>query len=380
LDTDAPAPTTRPALAPLRFRKAELRSFRNIEAAALEPSAGLNVVVGDNGQGKTSLLEALYVCATSKSFRAERLAALVREGDERASVRAVVEEDGLAREQRVTLTRRSRQVELEGKRPASLSSYATRTPVVIFHPADLELVSGAASLRRRLLDRVVLFVDPVGAEARRRYLEALQSRQRALEERGPHARELTPFESVMAESGARYALAHRRAAESLSRALGEAFGRLAASGLSFEARYVGAGSEDPPAFMAALAERRAVDARRKSATFGPHRDELELELDGRSARHHASQGQQRLIALGLKLAELECVRQARGAEPILLLDDVSSELDPGRTGAVYDFVRDSACQIFVTTTRPELFLPTVRSPSDAAIFTLTGGRVARTGG
>jgi DNA replication and repair protein RecF len=337
-------------------------------------------VVGDNGQGKTSLLEALYVCATSKSFRSERLAALVREGDERASVRAVVEDDGLAREQRVTLTRRSRQVELEGKRPASLSSYAIRTPVVIFHPADLELVSGAASLRRRLLDRVVLFVDPVGAEARRRYLEALQSRQRALEERGPQARELSPFESVMAESGARLALAHRRAAEGLSTALGEAFSRIAASGLSFEARYVAAGSEEPEAFAAALAERRFADARRKSATFGPHRDELELELEGRSARHHASQGQQRLLALGLKLAELACVRQARSAEPILLLDDVSSELDAGRTGAVYDFVRDSACQIFVTTTRPELFLPGSPNSAGAAIFTLSSGRLTSTGG
>lgn len=371
---------TRPALAPIRFRKAELRSFRNIESAALEPSPGLNVVVGDNGQGKTSLLEALYVCATSKSFRSERLAALVREGDERAQVRAVVEDDGLAREQRVSLTRRSRQVELEGKRPASLSSYAVRTPVVIFHPADLELVSGAASLRRRLLDRVVLFVDPVGAEARRRYLEAMQSRQRALEERGPHARELAPFESVMAESGARLSLAHRRAAEGLSKALGEAFSRIAASGLAFEARYVAAGTEDPAVFAATLSERRLADARRKSATFGPHRDELELELEGRSARHHASQGQQRLLALGLKLAELDCVRRARSAEPVLLLDDVSSELDPGRTGAVYDFVRDSACQIFVTTTRPELFLPGSPGTSGAAIFTLSAGRLTRTGG
>jgi len=357
----------------LRFASVSVRSLRNIASLDFTPSPGLNIVVGDNGQGKTSLLEALYLVATTKSFRSERLGALVRDGDERAQVRAVIEEDGFTREQKVGLGRRGRSALIDGKRPPTLASFATRTPVVVFHPADLELVSGPAAGRRRLLDRVVLFLDPPGAEARARYSEALQSRQKVLEERGSGARELAAFESVMAEAGARLSRARRLAASALTQALGEAFGRVAAQKLAFAVSYEAGGSEDPEVFARELADRRGADQRRRGATFGPQRDELELALDGRPARHHASQGQQRLLALSLKLAELECVRQARAAHPVLLLDDVSSELDPERTGAVYEFVRQSESQIFVTTTRPELFAPDAAVSSGKTLFRLVAG-------
>jgi DNA replication and repair protein RecF len=361
------------SFAPLRFRKVSVRSLRNIASMELEPAPGLNIVVGDNGQGKTSLLEALYLVATTKSFRSEKLSALLRQGEQRAQVRAVIEEDGFSREQKVSLGRRGRSAELDGKKPAALSAYATRTPVVVFHPADLELVSGPAAGRRRLLDRVVLFLDAPGAEARRRYGEALQSRQKVLEERGSGARELGAFEVIMADAGARLSRARRLAAEALAGALARAFTQVAAQELGFSVVYRAGGSEDAAEFARELAERRGADQRRRGATFGPQRDELELELEGRPARHHASQGQQRLLALSLKFAELECVREARGAHPVLLLDDVSSELDPERTGAVYEFVRGSDSQIFVTTTRPELFAPDSERLREATLFRLVGG-------
>ncbi|HEV8246338.1 MAG TPA: DNA replication and repair protein RecF [Polyangiaceae bacterium] len=362
--------------ASVRFQKLSIRSLRNIALIEIEPAPGLNVIVGDNGQGKTSLLEAIYLVATTRSFRSERLVTLLRMGDERALVRATIQEDGYAREQRVTLSKKGRSVELDGKRPVALSAYATRTPVVVFHPADLELVSGAEAGRRRLLDRLVLFLDPPGAEARARYGLALQSRQRVLEERGATARELTAFEAVMAEAGARLCRARRVVAEALGSALADSFSRIAASQLRLRVHYRAGGSEDAEAFRLALFERRIMDTRRRRATFGPQRDELELELEGRPARHHASQGQQRLLALSLKLSELECIRLARRAQPVLLLDDVSSELDPSRTGAVYDFVQGSASQIFVTTTRPELFAPGARA-SDQALWRLLAGAICR---
>ena len=165
-----------PSAQKLRFESVSLKNLRNIEALEIEPAARLNVIVGDNGQGKTSLLEALYLVATSRSFRAERLASVVRDGSEQSVVRASVVEDGLRREQRVVLGPRSRRVTLDQKPPVSLTSYATRTPMVVFHPADLELVSGGAASRRRLLDRLLLFVDPPGADARRRRPQPLHAR------------------------------------------------------------------------------------------------------------------------------------------------------------------------------------------------------------
>jgi DNA replication and repair protein RecF len=357
----------------LCFARVSIRCFRNIDAIDFEPASRLNVVVGDNGQGKTSLLEALYLVATTKSFRSERLAPLVKTGTERAVVTATVSESGKTREQRTIVSPERRSVLLDGKHPSALALYATRTPIVAFHPADLELVSGSATPRRTLLDRVALYVDPPGSLARGRYQKALRSRQKALEERGTGARELDAFESIMAEEGARLGLARERAWTALSERLGPALAEVADPETRVLASYVPGGTTDAAVFATRLAESRPIDLRRGAATFGPQRDEVELSVDGRAARQCASQGQQRLITLALKFAELECIRSARGAHPVLLLDDVSSELDPERTRAVATWLRASESQVFVTTTRRDLFDDMELSATDKATFSLIHG-------
>jgi DNA replication and repair protein RecF len=357
----------------LYFERLTIRGLRNISSLELAPARRLNVIVGDNGQGKTSVLEGLYLVATTKSFRAERLGTLIQAGGEQASVGAIVNEAGARREQRTVLGPRSRVVRLDGKAPKSLAAYATRTPVVVFSPADLELVSGGASGRRRLLDRVALYLDPPGTDARLRYEHALRSRQRVLEERGPGARELDAFEDVMAEDGARFALARERAAAGVHERLSATFARLAAPELGVRSIYVPGGATERDVFRQRLAESRPADARRGAATFGPQRDELELELDGRPARSHASQGQQRLLTLALKLTELDCIREARGANPVLLLDDVSSELDPERTEAVHALLTSTESQVFVTTTRDDLFPARAAGDPMRADFRLSAG-------
>jgi DNA replication and repair protein RecF len=362
----------------LLFERLVIRGVRNLTALELAPAPRLNVIVGDNGQGKTSVLEALYLVATTKSFRAERLATLIQAGTEQASVGAVVSEASLRREQRTVLGPRSRVVRLDGKAPKSLAGYATRTPVVVFSPADLQLVSGSASGRRRLLDRVALYLDPPGTDARLRYEHALRSRQRVLEERGPAARELDAFEEIMAEDGARFALARERAADGVRERLAATFGRLAAPELLVTANYVAGGTSERELFRQRLIAARPADTRRGAATFGPQRDELELELAARPARSHASQGQQRLLTLALKLTELDCIRAARGAHPVLLLDDVSSELDPERTLAVHDLLMNTESQVFVTTTRADLFPERPAQGSERADFRLADGRLSST--
>ncbi len=361
----------------LAFEHVTLRSFRNIESLELTPSSRLNLFSGDNGQGKTSVLEALYAVATTKSFRTDKLAQVIRTGDEQARVSAGIREDRLLRQLVLRVGPRARSAELDGKRPKTLASYAVKTPIVVFHPRELGLVSGPASERRRLLDRLILYADPPGTEARQRYAEALRERQKLLETRGPSASELGAFEQLVAEHGARLSQARSESAARLLPVALDAFERVAPSGLRLAVEYEPGGSTDRAAFEAELSARRAQDSRRGSASFGPQRDELRLDIDGRLARSDASQGQQRLLSLALKLAELRCIEAARGAHPVLLLDDVSSELDASRMESVLGFLEATRGQIFVTTTRPELFRLDAFSSSERADFRVLNGRVER---
>lgn len=349
--------------------------FRNINALTVHPAPGLNLVTGDNGQGKTSLIEALYVLCTTKSFRSPRLKDVIQDGQQRAEILAKLSTLGLPRQQQAALSERGRSFLIDGKKPKRTLDYARSAPVVAFHPGELSLVTGAGSLRRTLLDRIALYLDPGGAEARLNLQKATRERQVLLERRGTSARELDAFEQVIAESGVRLCQSRQHCVNRLTESLLPAFQRMAPSDLEISCRYVPGGSNEVEMFTQELRIRRSRDLRRGAMTFGPQRDELALNLNDRPARTHGSQGQQRLLTLGLKLAELACVRDATGLDPILLLDDVSSELDPTRTESVFQFLRQTSSQVFVTTTRPELFDKVELDTSQRANFRMYAGEL-----
>ncbi|MCH2109755.1 MAG: DNA replication and repair protein RecF [Polyangiaceae bacterium] len=356
-------------------RRLVVDRFRNLKNIQFDAAPRLNLISGDNGHGKTSLIEALYVLCTTKSFRTAKLLEVIQESQNESHIAAKAEVFGLERELRAVLRARSKVFSLDGKKPARRIQYALEVPVIAFHPGELHLSSGPASIRRTLLDRIILYQDPLGTEARLRYQKALRERARLLSESTLSHRELDAYEVVIAQEGAQFARARARAAEQLLAEVVPTFARIAANNLDLHATYLPGGSADKDEFLQALGENRQKDRFRGRASFGPHRDEVELRLDGRAARKFGSQGQQRLLALSLKLAELTCVKKLTGHEPLLLLDDVSSELDPERTGAVFEFLRERKNQLFVTTTRPELFSPLVDDQNERADFAMIHGRL-----
>lgn len=341
-------------MVPLTLRELRVRDFRNLAKVDAAFGPGFNVVAGDNGHGKTNLLEAVYVALTSKSFRVQKPGELVRFDAEAAHVRAVVDEGGIDRVQEVLLRPGQRQVKLDAKRPRSLAEFAVASPVVVFHPGEVALATGPSKERRRLLDRVALYTAPGSLGELESYTRALRERQRALETRGEHARDLDDWEAMVVKHGVLVGEARRRAADRLRDHALKAFSQIASPELVLAIDYVQSAPDDPEAYTATLRARRAVDLRRGSASVGPHKDELALVLDGHTARGVASQGQSRAIVLALKAAEIEVVAEVSGKRPLLLLDDVSSELDRDRTSALFGFLRSHQGQVLLTTTRPEL--------------------------
>jgi DNA replication and repair protein RecF len=353
-----------------------VRALRNLTSVDVALGPRLNVLFGDNGQGKTNLLEAVYILATSRSFRTSRLSELVGSG-QTASVRARVRDNGEVRDQSVGVQSGMRAVRIDGKRPATLAAYAVRTPVVVFHPGVIGLSAGSGTDRRRLLDRLALYLSPASLAEAESYTKASRARQRVLELRGEAAFDLAGWEELMVHHGLALSDAREGAGERLRPLAVAAFKRMGPPGVTFDACYQRSAPNDAEAFRALLARSRSQDRVRGSASVGPHRDDLALELGGRPVRGIASQGQHRAVILALELAEMEVITEAHHVRPILLLDDVSSELDRERTGALFRTLGEGDGQVIVTTTRPELVdTADFFGAADRRDFTVVAGRIA----
>jgi DNA replication and repair protein RecF len=328
-------------------------NIRNLRSVTLDTGADVVVLAGRNGSGKTSLLEAIYLLCTSKSFRASRPQESITHGQAEAVVRGRLLDGSVGREQRILLREGVRSARLDDKRPATLGAYARTSPVVIFHPGELALTMGPAQGRRSFLDRVAFYTTPKGTQALDDYTRAHRARQRLLETRGIEASDIDPWEAMVARHGLELMQSRQRAAETLLGAVEQAFAQFAAPQLVLAGRYAATAPDDEESYLTMLQSSRATDVHRGSARVGPHRDDLEFTLNGQPLRQVGSQGQHRAAVLALKIAEIRAIERTCGTRPILLLDDVSSELDAERLSAFFSFLQRERGQVFLTTTRPE---------------------------
>lgn len=322
----------------MHLRRLWLADFRSYQEVDVSFDPGLTAVLGPNGQGKTNLLEAIAYLATLSSFRGAPGEALVRVGAERAIVRAEAEREGrdLLLEAEIVANGRNRtQLNRQPLRRSRDLLGALR--VTVFSPDDLSLVKGGPGERRTFLDDALVTLHQRHDQERSDLDRILRQRGALLKQAGGR---LTPeiettldvFDSKLVTAGEAMARSRRDLVGALAPVLSASYAAVARNPAPVVARYEPAWMSD--GLATALAASRRDDLRRGVSTVGPHRDDLELSLDGLPARTHASQGEQRSLALALRLAAHEVVTQRTGTPPVLLLDDVFSELDPERSDAL----------------------------------------------
>jgi DNA replication and repair protein RecF len=355
----------------LRIERLTAEGVRNLHTVLLEPSERFNVFVGDNGQGKTNLLEAIYVVAALRSFRTSRLSDLIGFGRDTAQIGARVVKDGLTRVYEVALAPGSRKVRLDGKPARPLARYFGAFNVVVFTPEDLGLPRGSPSDRRRFLDRGVLNLRPEYLPLAQDYEKVLKQRNAVLRAEPVRTEMLDVYDVQLAKLGEQLAAARRELVAKLGPLLAAAFDAIARTGRVAGARYESQTTSEAD-LLVQMQESRARDIASQSTQKGPHRDDLALELDGRDAGSFASQGQLRAIMLAWKTAELALLAQEHGDAPILLLDDVSSELDPSRNEYLFEHLAMQAGQCFITTTH-ESHVLLVR---DRANYRIRNGQIS----
>jgi len=340
----------------MRVTRLELRDFRNYEAAELALPPGLAVVVGPNGAGKTNLLEAVYFGCTGSSPRTSNERELVRRGATVARVVVDTRDDAAAHRLEAGFQPgEAKHLRVDGRAVNSLSTVDVRPLVSVFLPERLELIKGAPAARRAHLDQVVAALWPARAATRSAYSRALAQRNALLSRIRAGAAGgdgLDAWDAELAREG--IALMENRA-EAVD-GLTEPFARLAEQlGVPGPAqlRYRPRSQAGDAAGLAAeLGERRAADLERGFTAHGPHRDELVLALDGAALRAYGSQGQQRAALLALLFAERELLAERRDRPPLMLLDDVMSELDSERRELLADLLRGGG-QAIVTATEAD---------------------------
>jgi DNA replication and repair protein RecF len=339
----------------MRVESLTTLGFRNLAPATLELGDGVTLLHGPNGAGKTNLLEALYMALTGRSCRTRAERETIAFGEPLARAEAVVEDSGERREFLAAVDRAEGRRHLVNGSPAQADAATLRPALAVFMPDRLALVKGPPAARRSHLDTFIAAQRPARAEARRRYARALAQRNALLariRSGGAVADSLDAWDAELAAAGMELIATRAEAVATLAPPFAKAAEELGLGGAELEYR-PRSRAEDAEVLRAELAERRESDLARGFSGHGPHLDELAIRAGGRLARRYASQGQQRMALLALLFAEREVLVEQDRTAPLLLLDDVTSELDPSRRELLCARLQDTPGQALITATEAE---------------------------
>ncbi|MDQ4049403.1 MAG: DNA replication/repair protein RecF [Actinomycetota bacterium] len=365
----------------MRVSAVTVRDFRNYERAELSPGDGLTVLVGPNGAGKTNLLEALYFGCTGRSSRTSNERELIRHGRDVSRVTVTtVDDEGTTHLLEVGFSPgEPKTLRVDGATVDDLSRSRARPLVSVFLPERLELVKGPPGARRAHLDQLVAALWPARADTRSAFSRALAQRNGLLARVRAglaSSASLASWDAELARHGFRLMADRGEALELLAPLFAS---RAAELGLPEAARLryrPRSRAQSAEGLAAELGERQAADLERGFTAHGPHRDDLQLVHGETALRSYGSQGQQRVALLALLFAERDLLAAERGQSPLMLLDDVMSELDDRRSGLLSDLLRADGQALVATTDLDHV--PGARGP-DVRVVEVSGGAVRATG-
>ncbi|GHB90107.1 DNA replication/repair protein RecF [Cerasicoccus arenae] len=338
----------------MRLLRLHAENFRNIALTAVDISADSVFLLGDNGQGKSNLLEAAGLVTAVRSFRTTETRPLIRQGQAKGRVFFRLEHERRG-ETEITLTLASgtKQIEVDGESVSRLADFIGQFPSVVFSAEDIQLLRGSPGLRRRALDLTLAATDADYFTTLSRYHRALRDRNKLLKDGAPTANR-RPFERLLATEAVKLIAARKIGVGRISASLIECYQQLCEVNEAPELQYkADATALDADAFLSLLEQQTRRDEALGSTQRGPHRDDLAFRLKGKSAREFASDGQQRGLVVAFRLAQLRYFQACSGIAPVVLADDVLGELDPSRRAGFWRAVGPDL-QVIATGTEPPI--------------------------
>ncbi|NJR18956.1 MAG: DNA replication/repair protein RecF [Calothrix sp. CSU_2_0] len=349
----------------------QLRHFRNYQEQYIEFTAPKTILLGNNAQGKSNLLEAVELLATLRSHRMARDKELVQDSEPISQIKAVLKREAGINDLTLTLRRNGRRtVNLNGENLRKQTDFLGVLNAVEFSSLDLDLVRGSPEVRRHWLDTLLVQLEPVYAYILQQYHQVLRQRNAFLKRHvetlnlASRPSELSVWDAQLATTGTRVIRRRDRAIQRLAPIAAKWHASISGSTEVLQVKYAPnvpleeTQPEQPQekvqekvqqAFLDKIQQRAIAELHQGTTLVGPHRDEVELTINQTPARQYGSQGQQRTLVLALKLAELQLIEEVVGEPPLLLLDDVLAELDPSRQNQLLDAIQDRF-QTLITTT------------------------------
>lgn len=356
----------------MKILKTEIKNYRNINFMEIIPCEGVNIIYGENAQGKTNILESIFLFTGLKSFRSSKDSELVSFGKEFSKLNINFSTSSREQSAEIKITDRRRAV-LNGVTLPSPTALMSKFPAALFSPGFMSLIQNGPSERRKFIDSAICQITPKYAVLLSEYTKLLKQRNAVLKD-SENYKDTKVFLECLNETfsnlGEEIYKERKKYLESILPFVTEIYGGLSSGKEKISFSYIRKGDRTgDTCFREIIKSHENAEIAAKMTLTGPHRDDIDININGVSARSFGSQGQKRSAAIALKLAEAEVIKDLVGEQPVILLDDVMSELDTSRQDYILNHIKDK--QVFITCCDPGSIL----RMSEGATFNIRNGRL-----